>query len=154
MIITLNGNIYEVSLQQTFDLFADFIKGAQGGLVVAVGSTWPDDASHTAVENSLRALGYGSDTCTYVATDTPLTLDATALFTLIEGLDPLCIIVLDRKAADLLALAYRTELHVHTALRIFGRTVIAFDNFAAMMTTAEDKQRAWALLKKLPKLSG
>ncbi len=34
-----------------------------------------------------------------------------------------------------------------------GRSVVAFRDLAALMNTPEDKQRAWALLKKLPKIN-
>lgn len=36
------------------------------------------------------------------------------------------------------------------ASRAFGRTVVAFRDFDAMLDDAQDKQVAWALLKKLP----
>ena len=161
MKITLNGNIYEVSLQQTLDIFGEYLRGAEGGLIAALGTTWPDDASHTAIENSLAALGYGSGTCTYVATSSEKSteanapepeLDPSALFALVEGLDPVCLIVLDRQTATQLGAAYRQEIPLDCPLRLHGRDVVAFDNFSAMMRTSESKQRAWAILKALPRI--
>ncbi len=158
MKITLNGNIYEVSLQQTHDLFAPYISGADYGLVVAIGQTWPHEASHTAIENSLRALGYGTKACTYIAIAPPNSdgtspLDAQALYTLIEGLDPVCIIVLDEPSAQLVSTAYRHPLRTNTPVRLLGRDVVVFGDLEELISTPEGKQQAWALLKTLPKYS-
>jgi len=35
--------------------------------------------------------------------------------------------------------------------RAFGRSVVAFRDFDAMLDDGQDKQIAWALLKKLPR---
>ena len=153
MKITLSGNIYEVGLQQTFDLFAEYLSGAEGGFVVAIGSTWPSGLSLTAIENSLQALGYGRNTCTYVATSPQslAPLDAPALFALVEGLDPTCLIVLDEQATEIVKIAYRQTLATNAPARIFGRNAVVFEDFASLMEDDAKKQVAWALLKNLPR---
>ena len=80
-------------------------------------------------------------------------LDAHALFTLIEGLDPKCIIALDAAAARTLAEAFHVKHILNAHGRFSGRDVVAFPDFASLMNSPEEKQRAWHLLKKLPKLS-
>ena len=80
-------------------------------------------------------------------------LDAHALFTLIEGLDPKCIIALNAAAARTLAEAFHVKHILNAHGRFNGRDVVAFSDFASLMNSPEEKQRAWHLLKKLPKLN-
>lgn len=81
-------------------------------------------------------------------------LDAQALFLLLEGLDPLCLIAADVAAAQVLEKTYRTQVPLGKSCRVFGRTCVGFRSFAAMLEDAQDKQVAWALLKKLPTFGG
>ena len=74
-----------------------------------------------------------------------------ALFLLVEGLDPLCLIATDSTAAAALGRAYRCEVPLGKPGRAFGRSVVAFRDFDAMLDDGQDKQIAWALLKKLPR---
>lgn len=78
-------------------------------------------------------------------------LDAQALFMLVEGLDPLCVICADAAAAEALGGAYRTEFSLDAPARAFGRPAVAFREFATLIATDDGKQRAWKLLKSLPK---
>ena len=78
-------------------------------------------------------------------------LDDQALFLLVEGLDPLCLIATDSTAAAALGRAYRCEVPLGKPGRAFGRSVVAFRDFDAMLDDGQDKQIAWALLKKLPR---
>ena len=73
------------------------------------------------------------------------------LFLLVEGLDPLCLIATDSTAAAALGRAYRCEVPLGKPGRAFGRSVVAFRDFDAMLDDGQDKQIAWALLKKLPR---
>ncbi len=144
----MTGNKYEVTLDETWELFGQFLKGARSGALVVASFDTLGDAARTALESSAVALGYGKDACTFADIST---LDENALFMLIEGLDPKCLVVTDSKAAALTSKAYRLELACDEASRTFGRTCVAFDNFEAMLATSDKKQIAWALLKKLPK---
>ena len=74
------------------------------------------------------------------------------LFTLVEGIDPLAIVATDAAAAARLARAYRQNIPVDEACRIFCRNGVAFRDLEGMLETPEGKQRAWALFKKLPRL--
>lgn len=51
-----------------------------------------------------------------------------------------------------LARAYRQNVPVDEACRIFCRNGVAFRDLEGMLETPEGKQRAWALFKKLPRL--
>ena len=69
------------------------------------------------------------------------------------GESALCLVATDAEASALLAQAYRHDVEPDAACRLMGRSVVAFRDLAALMNTPEDKQRAWALLKKLPKIN-
>ncbi len=71
------------------------------------------------------------------------------LRTIVEGLDPVALVVADAAAAALLAEAYRRPLFCDHPNRLSARSVAAFSNFAALLETPEGKQRAWSLLKEL-----
>ena len=66
-----------------------------------------------------------------------------------EGLDPVALVACDAFAAEALSAAYRTPVTLDADNRLLGRTTIIFQDFEGMMNTPADKQRAWALLKKL-----
>ncbi len=71
------------------------------------------------------------------------------LRTIVEGLDPVALVVADAAAAALLAEAYRQPVFCDHPNRLSARSVAAFSNFAALLETPEGKQRAWSLLKEL-----
>ena len=64
-----------------------------------------------------------------------------------------CVIVVaaDAEAARALGAAYRPEVPLDGACRLFGRDAVAFKSFEHMLDDAQSKQAAWALLKKLPR---
>lgn len=150
-----NGNMYEVTLAETWELFAPYLSGAASGCVCVVSARPLDDAARGALESSAAALGYGRPGCTYAVLRGEdakgATLDGQALFLLVEGLDPLVVIAADGESAAALAVAYRQEVALDAATHLFGRPAVAFASFATMLEDAKSKQAAWALLKKLPK---
>ena len=179
------GNIYEVTLDETWELFAPYLDGARAG-VVGVASASPLGAeAREALENSAAALGYGHGSCTYAvlqpkkgtgyaasdgkestaaepagkAEGRPAdeeaagdaALDGQALFLLLEGVDPLVVVAADAEAARALGAAYRQDVPLDGACRLFGRDAVAFKSFESMLGDVQSKQAAWALLKRLPK---
>ncbi len=152
-----NGNIFDASLRATADLFAPYLAGSVGGLAIAISSNWLDDVSRNALESSLDTLGYGTDCLAYIALNgsgnETLPLDAQALFALVEGLDPKCLIATDSQAAGILAEAFHVKQILNAYARFQGRDTVAFSDFADLMNSPEEKQQAWHLLKKLPKLN-
>ncbi len=144
----MNGNKYEVALDETWELFGQYMSGTRAGLCCVISSEPLSETAAKALDSSLAALGYGHDTCTYVV---PGDLDQQALFVLIEGLDPICIVASDGKSAALLGQAYRLAVPSGKAARLLGRTAVSFLDFESLLQTPQDKQIAWALLKKLPK---
>ena len=101
----------------------------------------------------------GCACCTYVVLRADgaagdAALDGQALFLLLEGLDPLIVVAADAEAARALGAAYRQEVPLDGACRLFGRDAVAFKSFEHMLDDAQSKQAAWALLKKLPRFGG
>ena len=122
------SNIYEANGSLVWDLYADYVSGSRTTLACAIGSRKASKAAQHALESSMAALGYGG---------------ALAFVTLVAT---------DAAAAARLARAYRQNVPVDEACRIFCRDAVAFRDLEGMLETPEGKQRAWALFKKLPRL--
>ena len=71
------------------------------------------------------------------------------MFTIVESIDPLCIVAADVAGAKALSDAYRQNIPLDASCRLFGRNAVAFHSFESLLDTAEKKQGAWALLKRL-----
>lgn len=151
-----NGNMYEVALAETWEMFASYLDGAPEGIVSVVSMQPLGHSARGALNSSLAARGYGRDACTFAtlhpdAGADDAALDSPALFLLMEGLDPLALVVTDAHAAALLGQAYRHTIPLGEPSRLFGRDLVAFESFEELLDSPAKKQAAWALLKKLPK---
>ena len=153
-------NIFEAGAVEITQLFEDYLEGeVQPGSCIALAlSERPLGASsRAAIGKSLLALGIceGPFTCATLLPgeaeseggDVPL--DAQSLFLLMEGLDPLRVIAVDRASADLLASAYRISFPQNAAVRVFGRPAVVFDDLEKLLQTDAGKQKAWTLFKTL-----
>lgn len=166
------SNIYSYAADLAADAFAPYVdvpSGEPGQVLACIVSGEALSApAATALTSAVSALGYGTRTCAFVAlcaVDGLPPLDAHALFTLIEGLDPLLIIGADAESVRLLSQAYRAELPAlpisegtaspksaaRPAARLLGRDAVGFSSFESMLEDPDAKQRAWAHLKKLPR---
>ena len=144
----MSGNKYEVALDETWELFGQYMSGAHAGLCCVISSESLSEAAEKALDSSLAALGYGHDACTFVV---PGDLTQQALCVLGEGMDRVCIVAADGKSAALLGQAYRLAVPPGKATRLLGRTTVSFLDFESLLKTPQDKQIAWAMLKKLPR---
>lgn len=140
--------MYEVALDEAWELFGEHLDGARSALVCVTSAQTLSERSRAALDSAMASLGYGSGACTFATVEG---LDDQALFLLIEGLDPLCLIAADQAAAQALGRAFRCDVALGKPGRAFGRGVVAFRDFDAMLDDGQDKQVAWALLKKLPR---
>ena len=157
------SSIFGAGAASVAELFEDFIEGFRGNnacIALSLSSRPLDEIARDAIEKSLAALGYGQDACTYVtlapkgdAADRETTLDAQALFILVEGLDPLFVVATDELSARKLGEAYRTDYELDSAIRVFGRPAAAFQDLSSLLRTENGKQRAWYLFKSFPKRS-
>lgn len=116
----------------------------------------PSDGGATAAAGSAMPAGDGSDGQLGAAAagggsggQLDSQLDAATLFEVVEGIDPIVLVAADSEAARALSQAYRTEIAPLARSRALGRTTVAFRSFEDMLGSPQDKQVAWALLKKL-----
>ena len=137
---------YGASAREIGELFADFLEGGSDRPVIALGTRVLEGDARNAIEKSLNAFGFSADSCTFAVVGA---LDAQAVFLLVEGLDPLHVIVTDREATAKVSQAYRTDYPVDAPIRVAGRQSVSFTDLHALMATPELKQRAWKLLKTL-----
>lgn len=146
------GNMYEQTLIEIEEAFAGHLSGNHSALICVISTEYLEDPARSALKNAAEALGYGQKPCVFVTIQKAHEeLDAQSLFLLVEGLDPRCVIAADKKAAFTLGQAYGLEMPLEAPSRALGRTVVAFPSFSAMLADDQDKQKAWQLLKKLPK---
>lgn len=153
MISSANCNMYEVNARSALAVYGDFVRTQGGTLVASICSHEIDDVTKAAVEKSMAALGYGENACAHIAVKVDGSeLGAADVHNVIEAIDPLAIVVCDEEAAQVVSHAYRRPVELDASTRVLGRTVIAFRDLERMMGSAKEKQRAWALLKKIPHL--
>lgn len=147
------SNIYEANGHAALDLYSDYVSGNGSMLACVVSAHALSGGARKAAESSMAALGYGAGPAFVVLTVDDVTLSDQDLFSLVEGIDPLAVVATDAPAAAALSHAYRTDVKPGEASRMFGRDAVAFRDLESMLATPEDKQRAWALFKKIPKLN-
>ena len=153
------SNIFSASADELSDLFADYLDREGACIVLAISERPLSGDARNAIEKSLESFGYGDGACMYAtllpadeeAEGGDVPLDAQALFLLLEGLDPLCVICADGAAASRLGEACRATFEQDAPIRAFGRPGVAFRNLTALLDTDAGKQHAWRLLKSLPK---
>lgn len=153
------SNIYSASAAEIGDLFGDYLDGPRECVIIAMSARPLGSDARNAIGKTLESFGYGLNACTYAtllpadasAEGGDVALDAQALFLLVEGLDPLCVICADETSAQALGQAYRTTFPLDAAVRAFGRPAVVFRDFSALMNSEKGKQQAWRLLKSLPK---
>ena len=146
-------HIYAQSRMQILEEFGGCISGSSEGLFVALCTAELSSASRNALIKSDEALGYGSDGVSFVQLDanSSPTTDA-QLWSLLEGLDPLCIVISNPNALTFFCQAYRIDIPNQAAFRVACREIRALPNLDSLMTTSQGKQLAWSSLKTLPRL--
>lgn len=144
--------MYEEALAETWALFDTHLSGTYSPLLCVLSIDDLEEGARVALDGAAAALGYGRDACAFVKIQAKSTkLDASALFRLLEGLDPHCIIAADADGATALGATYRSKVVLGAPNRLFGRDTVAFRSFSAMLSDGHEKQIAWDLLKKLPR---
>ena len=153
------SNIYEAGTASVAELFEGYIQGSAAGnscIALALSAHPLGATEQNAIEKSLAALGYGKEACTYATLsprgadgDANAALYPQALFLLVEGLDPLCVIAADAAATQALGQTYRTVYAPDSAIRVFGRPAVSFRSLAELLESDAGKQRAWRLFKSI-----
>ncbi len=138
---------YSVQMEETFSLFQDYLEGSASRPLLVLGERMAEEPVRDALEKSFQTLGYSDDPCTFGVLAP--SIDAQALFLLVEGLDPLHVVACDSATTQRLAEAYRTTYAEDAAIRVFGRPSVAFRDLEALITEESGKRKAWELLKTL-----
>ncbi len=148
-----NCNMYEVNATTTLAIYSAVVKGTPNSSVLTISSSVLSQTAHDAIVKSFDALEYGRDACAFALTRAPsealegIVLGAFDLRTLVEGIDPLCLIATDEAAVNLLGEAYRMALPFHVEFSLMGRHTITFRSFESLLETESGKQKAWKLFK-------
>lgn len=157
--MTPQSNIYEAGAADIRALFEDHVEGDSSRIALALSAEPLAGDARAAVSKSLQAFGYGADACSF-ATLKPgckakgsdgAELDPQSVFLLVEALDPLLLVVADEKTARIVAQAYRAAFDLDAAARVFGRPTCIFRDLAELVKCDDGKQKAWKVLKSLPK---
>ncbi len=152
MIISDNSNIYEFNALGVIALYGEALEATPNCTLGIISSGALSEAARKALTASAVQLGFGKQACAWIQTEgcgeSPR-LGAEDLSTIIEGLDPVALVVTDAKACALLEKGYSTPLKLDERNRLLCRTVIAFSDFASLLENEDAKQVAWHLLKGL-----
>ncbi len=151
-----DSNIYEVNALSVLNAYEDLIEGDTNSSVLVISAKPLSSQARKALEKSAEYLGYLSDAIAWALTalpDAALSLGTRDLHLLVEGLDPLFVIATDASSGELLGQAYGVKIAPDTLNRVLGRSVLCLKDFEGSLKNEDAKQRAWHLLKQLPKRS-
>lgn len=138
------NNMYGEAKEKSLLAFAAAIDGDIDAEVCVVASLSLSEEAVTALRAACAGIGAPDPVFLQASS-----LDRASVFSAVEGLDPLVLVVADEGAAALLAEAYREPFVPDSFGFAFGRLYAAFSSFESDLADARLKQRDWALLKKL-----
>lgn len=150
---TPQPTIYERIAQNHVNSFQGTYHGPIGAAAVIVSVEEPAEET----KRALTAKPQGTWLC---AADNWLGSNAASgesdasgdLFTLIEGIDPFCIVSTSHASTEALSRCYNTPLAIEAKTLLLGRDCRCFEDLDALIATEAGKHKAWGLLKTLPKL--
>lgn len=165
-------SVYERVRTDECAAFSGYYEGDLNALFCVVANEKPGEAERAAIQASAARGGFpassiiwitiaGSSKASFVGeegdgTTAPvasgegeLFLDGADLLRLVETVDPLCLVVLDQQAAEVVSRAYNQPIKLECCDSLLCRPYCAFAHFARMLETDDRKQRAWGLLKEL-----
>lgn len=151
--MTKNTDSYAFARTQEFEQNAEHLSGCPNGYVLIVSTQTVAPEGKDALQKSFAALGYGRAACSYLVATSSL-LQPDRLFCCIEAIDPGVVVSVDGDAISLLEQAYHQNMTgMGPSLHLFGRSLVALNDFSALMQTESGHQKIWAALKTLPRLS-
>lgn len=134
--------------------FAQHLEGSEDALFCIVSSSPLLAAGKNALLATAKQLGYHEKQLAFIVLlKDEQTLSPQDLFTIIEALDPQCVVCTDHEAVRVASAGYNTPLALETREYLLGRNCCCFEAFEDMLTNNELKQKAWACLKTLPALA-
>lgn len=139
-------SVYERQRQAACTAFKAAYDGSLDALFCVVSFDIPSDPERQALLATAAREGFvAADVIWVTARD----LDAPDLATIVESVDPLCLVVTDQRSAEVLSRAYNQPVKLESCDAILGRPCCCFMDFKRMLETDSRKQQAWALLKEM-----
>lgn len=134
--------------------FSQHLEGSEDALFCTVSSSPLSAAGKNALLATAKQLGYHEKQLAFIVlSKDEQTLSPQGLFTIIEALDPKCVVCTDHEAVRVASAGYNTPLALETREYLLGRNCCCFEAFEDMLANNELKQKAWACLKTLPALA-
>ena len=134
--------------------FSQHLEGSEDALFFTVSSSPLSAAGKNALLATAKQLGYHEKQLAFIVlSKDEQTLSPQGLFTIIEALDPQCVVCTDHEAVRVASAGYNTPLALETREYLLGRNCCCFEAFEGMLANNELKQKAWACLKTLPALA-
>lgn len=137
--------------------YATHIEGPDSAFFLVVAAAPLGQQTRDALGKTALALGWqegptylwiGANTAS--EDDAGTALSADDLFEAVEGLDPICVVLVGRETQELAKNAFRQDIPAQGRFRLFGRDACAFGSLETMLQTDAGKKTVWALLRGLP----
>lgn len=139
-------SVYERQRQAECEALQAAYEGSLDALFCVISSDASSEPEQRALTATATHEGFIAQDIIWITTRD---LDAPELATLIESVDPLCLVVLDQRSAEKLSRAYNQPIKLESCDAILGRPCCCFMDFKRMLETDSRKQQAWALLKEM-----
>ena len=139
-------SIYERQRQEECAPYAQHFEGSINALFCVVSSQPVSEPARAAVLATAKRGGFSATDIVWIRT---VELEPPDLMHLVEAIDPLCAVVLDQRAAEVVSRAYNQPIKLAECDFLLGRPCAAFVDFARMLETDERKQQAWSLMKEM-----
>lgn len=149
-----NSNMYARTAEETWARFEGRLSDSPLALFCVISGKELGETAKRALASSAERLGYGNAAAFAMVgsmTASEQALGEDEVFALVEGLDPVALVAADAEAARALSSAFRADVAPGRISRVAGRSCAAFRSFEEMLKAPEAKQKAWALLKQLPR---
>lgn len=154
---------YNTIRHQQISSFPGVFSGSEDALFCVVSSNALSVQAHEALVASAQRLGYHAKQLAFITLNAsqasteedPSSCAVTPqdLLSVLEALDPLAVVLTDHQASEMASSAYNIPLTLEQREFLLGHGCCCFESFEELLTTPQNKQRAWACLKTLPGLA-
>lgn len=145
-------SLYDQPRNTIWDRYRPHLSGARSGLLCIISHDALPQKAHDALIGAARALGYGITGTTFITVHPETSEEAGCrdILTMVESLDPLCVVIADTPATHCVAQAYHAKIALDAQGFLAGRPLCCFKDFPSLLNHETSKRFAWDLLKTLP----
>lgn len=154
---------YSTIRHQQISSFPGVFSGSEDALFCVVSSNALSVQAHEALVASAQRLSYHVKQLAFITLNTSqasteedsssCAVTPQDLLSVLEALDPLAVVLTDHQASEMASSAYNIPLTLEQREFLLGHGCCCFESFEELLTTPQNKQRAWACLKTLPNLA-